>query len=242
MNIFSKAVLAACVLAAVAGLTLAMGMFGQPPAPEKKPDPNLTWVQVPNASYSIAATEVTVAQFRLCAEAGACDVSQVESICNYGKTDREQHPLNCVSFYGAEQFCAFAGGRLCSEVEWISACAGPEGRGFPYGNEFDLKACNVQSNTRKVEGRERSTAPVATHPGCEGGLKGLFDMAGNVSEWVSDCKETYCRFRGAGFISNDPIDMFASCGSACSGNQKTLKSNTVGIRCCRDNPSDQKKR
>ena len=92
----------------------------------------------------------------------------------------------------------------------------------------------MQSKTQKVEGRARETAPVASHPRCQGGLAGLFDMAGNVSEWVSDCKESYCRFRGAGFISNDPVDLFASCQSACSGNQKTLKSGTVGIRCCRD--------
>jgi len=236
MNTASKVTLVPCVLAVVAALSLALGMFGRPPpAPEKKTDPRLViWVRVPNASYSIAATETTVAQFRACVEAGACDVAQVELICNYGQTDREQHPLNCVTHYGAEEFCAFAGGRLCSEVEWISACAGPEARGFPYGNDFDMTACNVQSNTQKVEGRERSTAPVATFPRCEGGLKGLFDMNGNVSEWVSDCKETYCRFRGAGFVTNDPVDMFASCSSACSGNQKTLKSNTVGFRCCKD--------
>ena len=238
MNALSKVTLVACVLAVAAGVSLAFEMFGRPAPQKKKPDTHLTWVRVPNASYSIAATETTVAQFRACVEVGACDVVQVESTCNYGETGREQHPVNCVTHYGAEQFCNFAGGRLCSEAEWTRACAGPDGLGFPYGNQFDLKACNVQSNTQKVEGRERSTAPVATHPGCEGGLKGLFDMAGNVTEWVSDCKETYCRFRGAGFISNDPIEMFASCGTACSGNQKTLKSNTVGIRCCKDSPPD----
>lgn len=240
MNLFSKTALVICALAIAAGISLAMGMFGQAPPPEPRKTLELTWIKVPHASYSIAATEVTVAQFRACVASGDCDETQVDSICNYGKTDREDHPLNCVTHDGAAQFCAFAGGRLCSEVEWVSACAGTEARGFPYGNQFDLKACNVQSNTQKVEGRERSTAPVASHPGCEGGLPGLFDMAGNVSEWISDCKETYCRFRGAGFISNDPIDMFASCGTACSGNQKTLKSGTVGARCCRDNPPEGK--
>ena len=239
MNAISKVILVVCILAAVAGLSLALGSFGRP-EPQKKEDTiRMTWVRVPNASFSIAATEVTVAQFRACVQAGACDEAQVDPICNYGKTDRERHPVNCVSYYGTEQFCAHVGGRLCNEVEWISACGGPDARTFPYGHQFDLEACNVQSKTQKVEGRERETAPVASHPRCQGGLDGLFDMAGNVSEWVSDCKESYCRFRGAGFISNDPVDLFASCQSACSGNQKTLKSGTVGIRCCRDNDTDK---
>lgn len=234
MNAFSKVVLVACVLAAVAGVSLALGLFGQPEPPKKEDAIHMAWVQVPDASFSIAATEVTVAQFRACVQAGACDEAQVDSICNYGKTDRDRHPVNCVSYYGAEQFCAHAGGRLCNEVEWISACGGPDARTFPYGNVFDLEACNVQSKTQKVEGRARDTAPVATHPRCEGGIGDLFDMAGNVTEWVSSCKGSYCRFRGAGYTSNDPVDLFASCQSACSGNQKTLKSNTVGFRCCRD--------
>lgn len=139
----------------------------------------------------------------------------------------------CVSHPGAEQVCAFVGGRLCAEQEWLSACRGTEGRAFPYGQTFDLAACNVQSETVKVAGPTRGTAPVGSQAGCEGGLAGLFDMAGNVSEWVSDCKGAYCKFRGAGHLSNDPIERFAACQGACSGNQKTLQSSVVGVRCCR---------
>jgi formylglycine-generating enzyme required for sulfatase activity len=231
---WANSVLAIAVLAAVSGLSLAMESFRATEPPKKENPARITCVRVPGESFFIAATEVTVAQFRACVQAGACDAAQVDPICNYGTTDREQHPVNCVSYYGAEQFCTHAGGRLCTEVEWLGACRGPEGRNFPYGNEFDITACNVQSKTRPVEGRARETAPVASHPRCEGGVEGVFDMNGNVTEWVNACKESYCRFRGAGFISNDPVDLFASCQSACTGNDKSLKSKTVGFRCCKD--------
>ena len=52
-------------------------------------------------------------------------------------------------------------------------------------------------------------------------------------EWLDSCKEDYCKFRGAGYLSNDPIEHFTGCGGVCSGNKKSLMSNVVGIRCCR---------
>ena len=187
----------------------------------------------PDGAFSISAGEATVAQFRACVDAGACEATTVNSECNYGKTDRDDHPVNCVSYDGAAQYCAHAGGRLCTEDEWLAACRGSDARAFPYGQAFDAEACNVHSNAPADPPVLRSTAPSGSTPSCEGGLPGLFDMAGNVGEWLDSCKEDYCKFRGAGYLSNDPIDHFTGCGGVCSGNKKTLMSNVVGIRCCR---------
>jgi len=192
-----------------------------------------SWVKHPSQGFEITTTEVSVAQFRACVEAGACSAETASSKCNFGAAEREDHPLNCVTYGGAEQYCAYAGGRICTEPEWLAACAGVSGRKFPYGNAFDLSACNAQSQTETVEGRPSTTAPVASHWRCEGGLDCLFDMAGNVAEWVDSCKGDYCKFRGAGYLSNDPVDRFAGCSGVCSGNDKSLQSGVVGIRCCR---------
>ena len=191
------------------------------------------WIPHPSGGFSISATEVSVAQFRTCVETGACDEAHVDSACNYGKTDREDHPINCVTYQGAEQFCAAQGGDVCTEDQWLAACRGDDARAFPYGSDFDLAKCNSASMTVTVKGRERTTAPVGSHADCVGGLDGLFDMAGNVGEWINACKGTYCKFRGGGYMSNDPIEYFAACSGVCSGNQKSLKSGVVGIRCCR---------
>jgi formylglycine-generating enzyme required for sulfatase activity len=192
------------------------------------------WVRHPDKPFSISATEVTVAQFRACVEAGQCNLAATNAQCNYGKTDKDEHPLNCVTYAGAEQFCTYAGGRICTEAEWLDACSGTDGRAYPYGPTFDPATCNAQSQSVVVEGRERATAPVGSHTLCEGGLPGLFDMAGNVAEWVNSCNGDYCKFRGAGYLSNDPVDRFAGCSGICSGNDKGFQSGIVGFRCCQD--------
>jgi formylglycine-generating enzyme required for sulfatase activity len=194
----------------------------------------VTWVEHPYLGFAITATEVTVAQFRGCVEHGRCDAGNVNARCNYGIAGRDDHPCNCVNHVGAEQFCSYAGGRLCTEDEWLRACRGTDNRPFPYGQSFDLSVCNSSSATSKLEGRGRGTVPVSSLSECEGGLPGLYDMAGNVAEWLADCKGTYCKFRGGGHWSNDPIEYFAACLGVCAGNQRSLQSNTVGIRCCQD--------
>ncbi len=196
--------------------------------------PAVAWVRHPARPFAITATEITVAQFRACLDAGACNTGAVSPGCNYGQADRADHPLNCVTYYSAEQYCAHAGGRICTEEEWLDACRGTDGRGFPYGTTFDAEACNVRSAPVTAADRPQGTAPVGGHARCEGGLSGLFDMAGNVAEWVQSCSGTYCKFRGAGYISNDPVDLFAGCSGVCSGNDKGFQSGVVGIRCCRD--------
>ncbi|MFQ5353195.1 MAG: formylglycine-generating enzyme family protein [Candidatus Binatia bacterium] len=192
-----------------------------------------SWVSWPDKALAITATEISVEQYMACVEAGACSAENHKG-CNAVDPTRSQHPMNCVNYYGAEQYCAFVGGRICTETEWLEACRGSDGRSFPYGDAFSLESCNSQSLTVSVEGREMQTAVVGSHPACEGGFTGLFDMAGNVSEWVAKCKGEYCKFRGGGYMSNDPIDMFAGCRGVCAGNQKPFMSGTVGVRCCRD--------
>lgn len=190
------------------------------------------WIRHPTQPFSISSTEITVAQFRACVASAACTASAVNPQCNYDHADRASHPVNCVTYDGAAQYCASIDGRICTEEEWLEACRGADGRPFPYGTTFDLAACNVQSDTTTVPDRARGTAPVGSHPHCVGGVPGLVDMAGNVAEWVNSCNGSYCKFRGAGYLSNDPVDLFAGCSGACSGNDKGFQSGVVGIRCC----------
>jgi formylglycine-generating enzyme required for sulfatase activity len=192
------------------------------------------WVSDPGASFEITATEITVRQFRVCIDAGDCTLESLGETCNFQTGDRDDHPVNCASYDAAQDFCAHVSGRVCQESEWLEACRGQEDRAFPYGPDFDLGACNVQSTESTIPGRDRTTAAVAGHAACEGGYDGLYDMAGNVAEWVDPCKDDYCKFRGAGYLTNEPIDMFAACRGVCSGNDKSLRSGVIGIRCCRD--------
>lgn len=221
------------ILISIAGSACALVALGLPVvALAQETDP--AWVAHPERPYSILATEVTVARYRACVEQGACSTPGDGARCNYGR-DRDDHPVNCVSYDNAEEFCGFIGARVCLESEWIDACRGTDDRVYPYGPEYDTQACNSQSASISIEGRDVDTAPVGEMAGCSGGLPGLFDMSGNVAEWVAPCNDDdYCKFRGGGYFSNDPIYSFTTCSGICSGNIRTFRSGITGIRCCRD--------
>lgn len=226
MPIPRSAVAAFVVAAAVAALLPSAA----PAAPKGAAS---RWVQHPDQPFDILATEATVAEFQACVAAKKCDASKADAACNLGDKDRKDFPINCIDHDGAEQLCGWLGGRLCTSKEWLAACRGTDNRAFPYGPAYEPSRCHVGSYDAPGPGG-RTTVAAGSVPDCEGGLDGLFDISGNVSEWVADCKGDYCKFRGAAYVGNEPVEHFAGCGEVCSGNDKTLKSGTVGVRCCRD--------
>ena len=114
-----------------------------------------------------------------------------------GKKDAtgiEDHPVVQVSWNDAAAYCEWAGGRLPSEAEWERAARGDgDNRIYPWGGNqvqgnllnfgeksFGCSLCNVH-----LDDGYKFTSPVGSFPS---GISpfGLFDMAGNVYEWVQD--------------------------------------------------------
>src|SRR5690606_5291248 len=56
-------------------------------------------------------------------------------LCNWEKTGRGDHPINCVDWYRAEAYCKHLDQRLPTEAEWELAARGTDGRKFPWGND-----------------------------------------------------------------------------------------------------------
>ena len=97
-----------------------------------------------------------------------------------------QLPMVDVTFFGAKLACESWGKQLCTLEMWESACGGPGGHAYPYGDTYDECVCNTISEDETCY----SVYPVETgsFPECEGGYPGLFDMSGNASEWVDHCR------------------------------------------------------
>jgi len=121
-------------------------------------------------------TEVTVAAYRKCVEAGDCQAPRANNpFCNAHFDDHDDHPVNCIPWDDADAYCKFAGKRLPAEREWeYAARGGPERRTFSWGHEpaSSKIACYSHSGTCKVGSYDA-------------GAFGLHDMSGNVWEWTA---------------------------------------------------------
>jgi formylglycine-generating enzyme required for sulfatase activity len=162
--------------------------------------------------FRIDRTEVTVAAYRACVQAGRCSSSGVEMpfwngkeqpewawACNWGK-GRDDHPMNCVDWSQARALCAWKGKRLPTEQEWEKAARGTDGRKYAWGNEgYGARlVANIADETAKrsnpgwtvASGYDdgfTGTSPVGTFPAGRSPY-GAVDMIGNVWEW---CENDY---------------------------------------------------
>lgn len=174
----------------------------------KNPGPNASFEISYMPDYYLGETEVTNAQYaRFLNETqpGRSDLNLWILLARDNHTHeivadgdgysveegREDHPVTAVSWYGANEYCRWAGLRLPTELEWEKGARGTEGYLFPWGNEWDPSRCHNPENS---DGS--GTTPVRTF---EGGVSpfGMWDMIGNVSErcWDFYHLRTYERYR-----------------------------------------------
>jgi formylglycine-generating enzyme required for sulfatase activity len=124
----------------------------------------------------------------------------------------ELHPVVNVTFEQSLEYAISLGGRLPTEAEWEFAARGPEGRWYPWGD--DSPTCD-RAYFRGCG--PRGGVPVMTYP--DGATpEGIYDMAGNVWEWVTPdwfdtgrtpINDEVRRMRGGSF-DDDPFFLRAS--------------------------------
>jgi formylglycine-generating enzyme required for sulfatase activity/uncharacterized caspase-like protein len=142
-------------------------------------------------AFWIDQTEVTNARYKMCVDAGHCDLpkgTNSNTRDNYfGNPVYSDYPVIHVSWYSAYIYCRWADKRLPTEAEWEKAARGGlEGKQYPWGDQAPICHPGADSGARfndfaDCEGSD--TASVGSY-GANG--YGLYDMAGNVWEWVAD--------------------------------------------------------
>ncbi|MCY2966732.1 MAG: SUMF1/EgtB/PvdO family nonheme iron enzyme, partial [Planctomycetota bacterium] len=108
-----------------------------------------------------------------------------------GKWNLPNQPVVGVSFYEAEAFAKWAGGRLPSDREWEAAARGRLALDYPWGgrDQWENGICNSREAGLGV------TSPVGIFPRSRSADFGLEDMAGNVWEWCADLWSSGGSFR-----------------------------------------------
>ena len=163
--------------------------------------------------------------------------------------DRDEYPNSegmlpavMITFEEAEAACKEEDKRLCTEAEWALACEGESGFVFPYGDDRDPAACNVEKKVPAVrpdelwEAREVSAVldrvdartPSGGNPRCVSPY-GVRDMIGNVEEWVVSDTQGVARALRGGEYSSD-----ATCLTVRKMRTEGFRQFHTGFRCCRD--------
>lgn len=143
----------------------------------------------------------------------------------------EDHPVICVTWYGAGAYCEWRSKRegrtvfLPTESMWEKVARGALGRTYPWGNGWDPSRCNTS------EGEKCDTTKVGNYTSGEAPF-GCCDMAGNVWEWTDswyDEDKDAKVLRGGSWMS-----AVRSPGvRAATGVLRGFRGTDIGFRCAR---------
>ncbi|MCB9112582.1 MAG: SUMF1/EgtB/PvdO family nonheme iron enzyme [Anaerolineales bacterium] len=148
---------------------------------------SLDWSQVAHKvfldAYWIDQTEVTNAMYGKCVEAKQCEPpekNRSQSRSSYfDDPGFANYPVVYVSWYDAMTYCSWVGRALPTEAQWEKAARGQDDRTYPWGENIN---CNKANYDNSCIG---DTTAVGKYLG-DKSLYGVYDLGGNVSEWVRD--------------------------------------------------------
>jgi formylglycine-generating enzyme required for sulfatase activity len=140
-------------------------------------------------AFYIDKYEVTNRLYRDCVQTRVCKPPQEPSLSTqkdyFSNVAYDDYPVIGVDWTKAKTYCEWRGASLPTEAEWEKAARGTDKRTYPWGEEGNICAyangiaCGF-ANTMPVGYFERGISPYD-----------VYDMAGNVYEWVADLFDVY---------------------------------------------------
>jgi formylglycine-generating enzyme required for sulfatase activity len=145
-------------------------------------------------TYSIGKYEVTNAEYNACVRAGFCSPPGLAatdgSIAYDSGFFADDRPVVGVTWYDANAFCSWIGGRLPAEEEWEKAARGPgDQRRYPWGDAYEAGRANLGTGYPTAVG----SFPTGASP------YGIMDLTGNVYEWTTTNDDRGYVLRGGGW-------------------------------------------
>jgi formylglycine-generating enzyme required for sulfatase activity len=134
-------------------------------------------------SFGVGKFELSFEEWDACVQYGNCD----PHISEHGWGRGRQPAIN-VSWDDAKTYVAWLSRitgkpyRLLSEAEWEYAARAGSPTAYPWGNEIGKGKANCDGCGSQWDSKQ--TAPIGSFPA---NAFGLYDMNGNVLEWVEDC-------------------------------------------------------
>jgi len=140
------------------------------------------------SSFYMDKYEVTNGEYKKCVDAGYCrapyESKSPTRSSYYGNRTYDNYPVIYVDWTQAKAYCEWKGGRLPTEAEWeYAARGGLSGAKYPWGDAIKGSDANYFDSG---DSEDNDTTAVG---GYAANGYGLYDMAGNVWEWVSDWYE-----------------------------------------------------
>ena len=167
-------------------------------------------------------------------------------------SEKGVYPQGYISGKQAAAACKASGKRLCKPAEWKTACKGPEQKQFGYSDKRAAGTCNdngkapigalhfsaIQNGTAystpsimndpQLNQLAGTLAETGSHESCTNGY-GVYDMVGNIHEWVDD---PHGAFQGGYYL--DVEQNGEGCGYKTDAHRTWYHDYSTGFRCCAD--------
>jgi hypothetical protein len=241
------------IVAAVGALLIACAATTPPDAEARAPGCPAGMARIdvgaPHPSYCIDRYEGSLVEATPEGEKPFSPYDQVKGRKVKAVTRAGVVPQAYISRNEAETACRASRKRLCTEDEWTRACEGRTQTTFPYGDERKTGYCNDNGkaplasyyagaspagnewdamNDPRLNQMSGTIAKSGSHPHCKSSF-GVYDMVGNVHEWIADPAGTFL----GGYYLDTKLN-----GDGC--HYKTVAHDaayhdySTGFRCCAD--------